>query len=53
MLEIAWSQLRRRFTPGLDHGVEQDWYDSGQYTSSVCDSSSSSQFVALIITYVL
>ncbi|KAG1908077.1 uncharacterized protein F5891DRAFT_974653 [Suillus fuscotomentosus] len=32
MPEIAWSQLRRRFTPGfeslLDHGVEQDWYDS-------------------------
>ncbi|KAG2126745.1 hypothetical protein BD769DRAFT_1628415 [Suillus cothurnatus] len=32
MPEIVWSQLRRRFTPGfeslLDHGVEQDWYDS-------------------------
>ncbi|KAG2739150.1 hypothetical protein P692DRAFT_201678111, partial [Suillus brevipes Sb2] len=32
MPEIAWSQLRRRFTLGfeslLDHGVEQDWYDS-------------------------
>ncbi|KAG1730904.1 hypothetical protein EDB19DRAFT_1831878 [Suillus lakei] len=30
--EIAWSQLRCQFTPGfeslLDHGVEQDWYDS-------------------------
>ncbi|KAG2368713.1 hypothetical protein BDR07DRAFT_1371997 [Suillus spraguei] len=32
MPEIAWSQLRHQFTPGfeslLDHGVEQDWYDS-------------------------
>ncbi|KAG1874467.1 hypothetical protein F4604DRAFT_1680990 [Suillus subluteus] len=32
MPEIAWSQLRRRFTPGfenlLDHGVNSGWYDS-------------------------
>ncbi|KAG2146989.1 hypothetical protein BD769DRAFT_1660167 [Suillus cothurnatus] len=32
MPEIAWSQLRRRFTPGyetlLDEGVESGWYDS-------------------------
>ncbi|KAG2368383.1 hypothetical protein BDR07DRAFT_1372167 [Suillus spraguei] len=32
MPEIAWSQLRHRFTLGfeslLDHRVEQDWYDS-------------------------
>lgn len=31
MPEIAWSQLRRRFTPGfealLDTGVEAGWYD--------------------------
>ncbi|KAI6035739.1 hypothetical protein EDC04DRAFT_2868837 [Pisolithus marmoratus] len=31
MLEIAWSQLRRHFTPGfesiLEHGVQQGWYD--------------------------
>lgn len=31
MPEIAWSQLRRRFTPGfkslLDKGVEAGWYD--------------------------
>ncbi|KZO97354.1 hypothetical protein CALVIDRAFT_480296 [Calocera viscosa TUFC12733] len=29
--EIAWSQVRRRFTPGfenmLDHGVQEGWYD--------------------------
>lgn len=32
MPEIAWYQLRRRFTPGyetlLDEGVESGWYDS-------------------------
>ncbi|KAG2125170.1 hypothetical protein DEU56DRAFT_759413 [Suillus clintonianus] len=32
MPEIAWSQLRRRFTPGfenlLDYGVNSGWYDS-------------------------
>ena len=32
MPEIAWSQLRRRFTPGfesiLDRGVVEGWYDS-------------------------
>lgn len=31
MPEIAWSQLRRRFTPGfesiLEQGVQQGWYD--------------------------
>ncbi|KAF9232881.1 hypothetical protein BU15DRAFT_67056 [Melanogaster broomeanus] len=31
MPEIAWSQLRRRFTPGfeslLEQGVEEGWYD--------------------------
>ncbi|KAJ7196274.1 hypothetical protein GGX14DRAFT_575086 [Mycena pura] len=31
--EIAWSQLRRRFTPGfediLDAGIEKGWYDPG------------------------
>ncbi|KAJ7229891.1 hypothetical protein GGX14DRAFT_344175, partial [Mycena pura] len=33
MPEIAWSQLRRRFTPGfediLDVGIEKGWYDPG------------------------
>lgn len=31
MPEIAWSQLRRRFSPGfealLEEGVESGWYD--------------------------
>lgn len=31
MPEIAWSQLRRRFTPGfediLEMGVQKGWYD--------------------------
>ncbi|KAG1796638.1 uncharacterized protein HD556DRAFT_1431265 [Suillus plorans] len=42
MPEIAWSQLRRRFTPGseslLDHGVEQDWYDSDNTLQRELDS---------------
>ncbi|KAG2359356.1 hypothetical protein BDR07DRAFT_1292544 [Suillus spraguei] len=33
MLEITWSQLQRRFTPGfetlLDEGVIEGWYDTG------------------------
>ena len=34
MPEIAWSQLRRRFTPGFEDilqlGVTNDWYDIGK-----------------------
>ncbi|PPQ91133.1 hypothetical protein CVT25_013281, partial [Psilocybe cyanescens] len=42
MLEIAWSQLRRRFTPGFEDilqcGVTNDWYDIGNPLDQELDS---------------
>jgi hypothetical protein len=38
MPEIAWSQLRRRFTPGfenlLEKGVLEEWYHPDDYLES-------------------
>ncbi|KAH7922898.1 hypothetical protein BV22DRAFT_1016396 [Leucogyrophana mollusca] len=39
MPEIAWSQLRRRFTPGFENlleiGIQEEWYDPDNYLHSL------------------